>query len=154
MRRSCPREMNCKGTLLLTADVFEQYFIATKGCLTEITRFKMLEAYLNHNGYNKAVRTSSGKSSCECGSQEEKKDDLDSSSVPITEDSNGLRIKHQKYIKNLLSHINFVKISPRDFYHVVGQSAWLSYQEKYKYFCLINTRLHPEEFRWVCTFNF
>ncbi|XP_016983479.1 kelch repeat and BTB domain-containing protein 3-like [Drosophila rhopaloa] len=146
-----PSTMNCYDVLDLSLDVFEQYTIITKGLLPEVERFKMIESYVTVG--NEAVEDV-----IECvdvaKDNEEETSETDGkpgTSKAISESTEAgaavvrmgnlrldkakdskIKMIHHKYIKTLLSYINFNNMTKNDFYDVVGKSVLLNNQEKYE----------------------
>ncbi|SPP84663.1 kelch repeat and BTB domain-containing protein 4-like [Drosophila guanche] len=152
------QRMNCYEALMLTSDVFEQYLIIADGCIEEVERFKMIQAYVKVNGLHVA-ETSDYSVDAEADNKEasgvleiedvkkvgegirkelcEVKPVGDTATKAVELDVGNqqeMKVKaiHSKYVRTLLGYINYKNMNKTQFYTVVGKSSLLDIKEKFE----------------------
>lgn len=123
------KQLLCDRVLLLGSDVFMQYMTIVTKNLPEIQRFKMIEKYLDINGFLKEIMYNEGPQSA---------DATDDITLNHTQAGSKTTAKKKEYtnngdyIKSLLRIVDYTKMTTNEFYDGPGKCKLLTYKMKFE----------------------
>ncbi|XP_017080289.1 uncharacterized protein LOC108114049 [Drosophila eugracilis] len=129
LKKHLPDAKNCFEALHFTPNVFERYIEATKKVLSEVERFKLIDAYISMNRHEKSSTIDEVTNGFDTA--DERNENPKSKKLIIDD------IRKSSYVQKLLNLIDFQLMDGSDFYNVVGKSDLLTDQEKFEklYLC-------------------
>lgn len=122
-------QLLCDRVLLLGSDAFMQFMTMVTKNLPEIQRFKMIEKYLDINGFLKEIMYNEAAQSA---------DALDDFTMNHTEAASKITDKKKEYTNNrdyvkcLLRIIDYTKMTTKEFYDGPGKCKLLTYKMKFE----------------------
>ncbi|XP_030566815.1 uncharacterized protein LOC115766878 isoform X2 [Drosophila novamexicana] len=136
----------CKRVLLLGSDVFIQYITTVAKMKPEIERYRMIEKYVEINGFLKDINDKENREINEVNHLDSNVDELinktenmkiepDTEKAPVKNDKASSELKGKlkaDFVKSLLIAIDYTKMTVREFYNGPGKSELLTYQAKYE----------------------
>ncbi|KRF85161.1 uncharacterized protein [Drosophila virilis] len=140
------KQLLCERVLLLGSDIFIQYMTTVAKMRPEIERYRMIEKYLEINGFLKDINDKENREINELNQLDSNEDELinGTENMKIEPDTEKASVKNDKasseikgklkadFVKSLLIAIDYTKMSVKEFYNGPGKSELLTYQSKYE----------------------
>ncbi|XP_064545438.1 kelch-like protein 30 [Drosophila montana] len=152
-------QLLCERVLLLGSDVFIQYITTVAKMKPETERYKIIEKYLEINGFLKDINdkeereinamTQFDNNENELNNKaENNKTEPDTQKAPVKNDNANGEIKGKlkaDFVKSLLCSIDYTKMSVNEFYSGPGKSELLTYKAKYDILYKIAMKRSPPQ---------